>query len=134
MALQPQTPADARVNIRDQQGCIVKRIYHPGGSIVTGNDLADAVMLYAEALSNRREADVVDIPVIGSDGLHGRAQFLIGSSSQLVSVTSADGGPELIETATTQALHDKVRHGLRSASLVWAGAALGSPQFDEFDY
>lgn len=112
----------------------MKRIYHPGGSIVTGSELADAVMLYAEALSKRRETDVVDIPVIAADGVPGRAQFLIGSSSQLVSVTSADGEHELTETATTQALHDKVRAGSPMASLAWAGAPLGSPQFDEFDY
>lgn len=112
----------------------MKRIYHPGGSIVTGSALADAVMLYAEALSNRQETDVVDIPVIAADGSHGRAQFLIGSSSQLVSVTSADGESELTETETTQALQDKVRANAMSPSLVWAGAPLGSPQFDEFDY
>jgi len=112
----------------------MKRIYHPGGSIVTGSALADAVMLYAEALSNRRETDVVDIPVIAADGSHGRAQFLIGSSSQLVSVTSADGESELTEAATTQALQDKVRVAALPASLAWAGAPAGSPQFDEFDY
>ncbi|WP_146073341.1 hypothetical protein [Cryobacterium sp. N22] len=112
----------------------MKRIYHPGGSIVTGSALADAVMLYAEALSNRRETDVVDIPVIAADGSHGRAQFLIGSSSQLVSVTSTDSEWELTEIATTQALQDKVRVGTMPASLAWAGAPQGSPQFDEFDY
>lgn len=112
----------------------MKRIYHPGGSIVTGSALADAVMLYAEALSNRQETEVVDIPVIAADGSHGRAQFLIGSSSQLVSVTSADGESELIESATTKALQDKVRTVATPPSLAWAGAPMGSPQFDEFDY
>lgn len=112
----------------------MKRIYHPGGSIVTGSALADAVMQYAEALSNRRETDVVDIPVIAADGSHGRAQFLIGSSSQLVSVTNAGSEPELTELATIQALKDKLRVGAVPASLAWAGAPMGSPQFDEFDY
>ena len=112
----------------------MKRIFHPGGSIVTGSALADAVMLYAEALSNRRETDVVDIPVISDDGSPGRAQFLIGASSQLVSVTSADGLAELTETATTEALHLKVIGGGRPPSSAWAGAVVGSPQFDEFDY
>ena len=112
----------------------MKRIYHPGGSVVTGSALADAVMLYAEALSNRRETDVVDIPVIDADGSRGRAQFLIGASSQLVSVTSADSEWELTEIATTQALQDKVREGTAPVSLVWAGAPLASPQFDELDY
>ncbi|MEC5182608.1 hypothetical protein RCH12_000038 [Cryobacterium sp. MP_3.1] len=112
----------------------MKRIFHPGGSIVTGTALADAVMLYAEAMSNRRETDVVDIPVITADGSHGRAQFLIGSSSQLVCVTSTESDWELTEIATTQALQDKVRMGTMPAALAWAGAPQGSPQFDEFDY
>jgi len=112
----------------------MKRIYHPGGSIITGSALADAVMLYAEALSNRRETDVVDIPVIDADGSYGRAQFLIGSSSQLVSVTTADGDSELTETATILALQEKARVGATPPSLAWAGAPSGSPQFDEFDY
>ena len=112
----------------------MKRIYHSGGSIVTGSDLADAVMRYAEALGNRHETDVVDIPVVAEDGSSGRAQILIGASSQLMSVTSADGFPELTETATTDAIRDKVRAGPFTASLAWVGAPLGSPQFDEFDY
>jgi len=112
----------------------MKRIYHPGGSIVTGSDLADAVMVYAEALSNRRATDVVDIPVITDDGSPGRAQFLIGASSQLVSVTSAAGAAELVEAATADAIQDKARSGSAPASLAWAGAPHGAPQFDEFDY
>lgn len=112
----------------------MKRIFHPGGSIVTGSALADAVMLYAEALSNRRETDMVDIPVLSDDGILGRAQFLIGLSSQLMSVTSSDAATELLEETTTEALHDKVQAGSAPVSLAWAGAPSGSPQFDEFDY
>jgi hypothetical protein len=112
----------------------MKRIFHSGGSIVTGNELADAVMLYAEALGNRNETDLVDIPVVAADGSHGRAQILIGSSSALMSVTSADGVRELTEPATSDAIRDKTRFGSRLASLAWAGAPQGSPQFDEFDY
>jgi hypothetical protein len=112
----------------------MKRIYHSGGSIVTGDDLADAVMLYAEALGNRHETDVVDIPVLAEDGSRGRAQILIGVSSQLMSVTITDGARELIDAATADAIRDKVHAESVSDSLAWAGAPLGSPQFDEFDY
>jgi hypothetical protein len=116
------------------QGFIMKRIFHSGGSVVTGSALADAVMLYAEALGNRHQTDVVDIPVLTEDGSSGRAQILIGASSQLMSVTSADGARELVEAATTDAIRDKVHSGAFPASLAWAGAPMGSPQFDEFDY
>jgi hypothetical protein len=112
----------------------MKRIFHSGGSVVTGSDLADAVMLYAEALGNRHETDLVDIPVVTENGSSGRAQILIGSSSQLMSVTSDDGVLELVDAATTNAIRDKVRSGAFPASLAWAGAPVGSPQFDEFDY
>ena len=112
----------------------MKRIFHPGGSVVTGTVLADGVMRYAEALSKRRETDVVDIPVITDDGSQGRAQLLIGASSQLVSVTIAAGPYELVEDETAQSLRDKLRVRPRHAPLAWVGAPPASPQFDEFDY
>ena len=80
----------------------MKRIFYPGGSVVTGSDLADAVLLYAEALCNRRQVDVVDIPVMGDEGRLLRAQFLLGSASQLMSVTAESLSPELIFNALVE--------------------------------
>ena len=111
----------------------MKRIFHPGGSVITGSDLADANLVYAEALSNRRQVDVVDIPVVGEDGLPGRAQFLIGAASQLVSVTAESGSSELIEPATADLLHRKARNHA-ALTTAWLSDELESPQFDEFDY
>jgi len=113
----------------------MKRLYHPGGSIVTGTALADAVMRYAEALVNRGGTDVVDIPMIAEDGSLGRAQFLIGASSQLVTVTTAEVAAELTESETTQALREKTVSGpCQAAPMDRGGPQLWSPQFDEFDY
>ena len=42
----------------------MKRLHHAGGSVLTGDALADAVLDYARALGNRDLLDVVDIPVI----------------------------------------------------------------------
>lgn len=112
----------------------MKRIFHPGGSVVTGSDLADAVMEYAESLSGRSQVDVVDIPVLTDSGLPGRAQFLIGASSQLVSVTSEPILRELIESGTTEDLRRRALVGADAALVGWTGDGLESPQFDEFDY
>lgn len=113
----------------------MKRIFHPGGSVVTGSDLADAVLSYAEALSNRRQVDVVDIPVVGEGGLPGRAQFLIGSASQLVSVTAEAAETELVELGTTELLRRKTldRSVMTPVGLTAAEVA-DYAQFDEFDY
>ncbi|TFC12249.1 hypothetical protein E3O19_13555 [Cryobacterium algoritolerans] len=112
----------------------MKRIFHPGGSVVTGSDLADAVMGYAESLSARSQVDVVDIPVLTDSGEPGRAQFLIGASSQLVSVTSESILRELVEAGTTADLRHRALVGMDAAMVGWTGDGLNSPQFDEFDY
>ena len=111
----------------------MKRIFHPGGSVVTGSDLADAVLVYAEALSVRSQVDVVDIPIISDDGSQGRAQFLIGSASQLVSVTSEPAAIELVELGTTELLHRKAQDQSLQTPIGLANDPAFA-QFDEFDY
>ncbi|MEO6199941.1 MAG: hypothetical protein ABIX44_02130 [Cryobacterium sp.] len=113
----------------------MKRIFYPGGSVLTGSELADAVLQYAEALSTRREVDVIDIPVVDAGGLAGRAQFLIGSDSQLVSVTADAAEVELIEYGTTALLR---RKAMDRAVMTPVGTTaedhVDFAQFDEFDY
>jgi len=111
----------------------MKNLYYPGGSVVTGSDLADAIMLYAEALCNRRQVDVVDIPVVGVDGQLLRAQFLIGSASQLVSVTAQSMLPELVEPETLDFLTRKAQSGAMIPA-AWTREEAATAQFDEFDY
>ena len=64
------------------------RIFHSSGSILTGSDLASALLNYSRALANRRQTDVVDIPILNEDGTPSHAQVLIGYCSPLVGVSS----------------------------------------------
>ena len=111
----------------------MKQIYYPGGSVVTGSQLADALMLYAEALCNRRQVDVVDIPVLGSRGELLRAQFLIGTATQLVSVGAEPLSPELVEPETLDFLHRKAQPGAMIPAS-WTREEVPAAQFDDFDY
>ncbi|MDJ0348290.1 hypothetical protein [Cryobacterium sp. PH29-G1] len=111
----------------------MKHIFHPGGSVITGSDIADAVLLYAEALCNRRQVDVVDIPVMGENGNLLRAQFLIGAASQLMSVTAETPSPELIEPETTDFLHRKAQSGAMIPA-AWTREESAAAQFDDYDY
>lgn len=113
---------------------MMKRIFHLGGSVVTGDDLADAVMHYAEALSIRPQVDVVDIPIIDDTGLIGRGQILIGGAGHLVCVTAETVQPELLEPETVDILRHKELVGMASGRASWTGEGLDAPQFDEFDY
>jgi hypothetical protein len=74
----------------------MKRVYYSGGSVLTGDRTADAVVRYAGALATRAASDTIDIPISLTDGSVGRAQLLIGPASQFVVVPEehALAGPE----------------------------------------
>lgn len=82
----------------------MKRIHHAGGSVLTGDALAAAVLDYARALGNRDLLDVVDIPVINDDGELGQAQMLIGSGIQLMSVSASSISSELVDQDAVNAI------------------------------
>jgi hypothetical protein len=62
----------------------MKRILYNGGVVDTGNEIADAVLAYAEELAKHGTSDTVDIPIIHVNGDVGRAQLLLGPASQFV--------------------------------------------------
>lgn len=66
----------------------MKRIFYAGGSALASNDVADAVLAYAEALArNGPQADIITFPVVLDSGHAGEATFLIGPASQLFSLS-----------------------------------------------
>lgn len=65
----------------------MRRVYYSSGSILTGDDIAQAVLEFAEALAKDGRADIIEIPVVLGSGNQGTATLLVGPSSQLVSVT-----------------------------------------------
>jgi hypothetical protein len=73
------------------------RIFHTGGSILTGSDIGGALMQYSNALASRRINDLVDIPIIDERGLPVRAQVTVGYGSPLVSVPATVDMPELVD-------------------------------------
>ncbi|MGO4691482.1 hypothetical protein [Glaciibacter sp. 2TAF33] len=73
------------------------RIFHTGGSILTGSDIGSALMDYSNALPSRRTNDLVDIPIIDEGGVPVRAQLTVGYGSPLVSVPASVDTPELVD-------------------------------------
>lgn len=65
----------------------MRRVYYSSGSMLTGDEIAHAVLEYAEALAKDGRADIVEIPVVLPSGGAGTATLLVGPSSQLASVT-----------------------------------------------
>ena len=100
----------------------MERIHYATGSILTGTDIARALVDYAEALAKVGTSASVDIPARHADGTVGRANFLVGPASQLVSETEDSPFPEIED--------DELVHGLRQATILLADA---HPQTDDSD-
>ena len=64
------------------------RIHYAGDSILTGTEIARALLEYAQALAVAGTSATVDIPVVDEqDGSIGRSELLVGPASQLMSDT-----------------------------------------------
>jgi hypothetical protein len=86
----------------------MERIHYAGGELLTGSDIADAIVDYAAALAGRSAAASVDIPVRTGTGGVARAHLLIGPASQLVT--------EVVESEYEELVDDDLVMRLRAAT------------------
>ncbi|WP_394769338.1 hypothetical protein [Lacisediminihabitans sp.] len=71
----------------------MKRITYAGGSIVTGNAVAAALLDYATQIASNANSSTVDIPVLEDDGTTSIHTLLVGPATQLdvSDVSDAEG-------------------------------------------
>lgn len=62
----------------------MKHIHYDSSTILTSDDVADAVIEYAAALAGGDRADTVAVPTIAADGTRTTTKILIGPSSEIV--------------------------------------------------
>ena len=62
----------------------MKHIQYDSSTILTSDDVADAVIEYAAALASGDRADTIAIPSVAHDGTMTTTKVLIGPSSELV--------------------------------------------------
>ena len=58
---------------------------YAGSEFLIGNDIAEAVLRYSEALADAHTAGSIEIPVVTANGSVRMATFLVGPASQIVS-------------------------------------------------
>jgi hypothetical protein len=87
----------------------VKTIIYAGDALVTGDDIADAVLRYSKALAHSSEAETVEIPVVRPDGSRIHATLLIGPASQIVAEDLPDAEEELIDEELVARLDQRTR-------------------------
>ncbi|RNE63817.1 hypothetical protein [Cryobacterium tepidiphilum] len=77
----------------------MKAIHYAGETVLTGDAIADALVLYAGALARRETAATVDIPVRYPDGTVDLASVLLGPASQMVAIPEHSDADELVDDA-----------------------------------
>jgi hypothetical protein len=105
----------------------MERIHYAGGVLLTGSEIADAIVDYAAALAARRTAASVDIPVRTADGRTARAHLLIGPASQLVT--------EPIDSELEELVDEELVARLRNATTALSSTrpVVGRDATDEID-
>jgi hypothetical protein len=83
----------------------MERIHYAGDELVTGSEIAEALMEYAAVLAQQRTAASIDIPVVHADGSIGTASLLLGPASQLVTEpVDEEPGKEVTDHSLVQRL------------------------------
>ena len=77
----------------------MRRIVYAGGTLYTGDAIAEALLDYARALARNGTADTVFVPAHTAEGDPGSIELLIGPASQLVSEPVDLAGRELTDEA-----------------------------------
>jgi hypothetical protein len=123
----------ARVHTRqtvcsDQKGTPVKKLMYAGTEILTGDDIAQALLALAGALAQTGDADTVEIPVLDADGSRTTALVLVGPASQIVAgpirnVAFRTPSPSSTGISTVSAVFDSASTALHSSR----AAAMSSP-------
>ena len=87
----------------------MKTIHYDSSAILTGDDVADAVIEYAAALSGGDRADTVEVPAVAEDGTMTTTKILIGPASELVVEDADDDELETEHTEFVQRLRSAAK-------------------------
>lgn len=94
----------------------MKRVTYGGGSFLTGDQIADAVLDYAAQIARARSADHLVVPALGADGEPASVDVVLGPASQLLAEREGVAAPDVENAAFVADLERRGRmaHGGRA--------------------
>ena len=79
-------------------------IMYAGETLMTGDDIAEALLNYSAALAESGSASTVEIPTIRDDGTRSTAKVLVGPASQIVATPVESSFDELQDVGVVSRL------------------------------
>jgi hypothetical protein len=86
----------------------MRRIIYAGGSFVTSDEIADAVLRFAEELANHNRAATLTVPAVEPDGPTD-VEVLVGPASQLMAESIEGEGVPPDGTAFLAEIEERIR-------------------------
>jgi hypothetical protein len=108
----------------------MKRILYSGGTIVTGDEVADAILEYASELARHDSSDTLDVPTLTDTGLAGHTQLLLGPASQFVVEEYETSSDDPIDDGLVDTIREKTSH-LQAPKPIPSESTSGYPDLDE---
>ena len=87
----------------------MKVLAYAGGEYLTGDEIAQALLDYSQALADVGSAASVGIPIVRDDGERAEATFLVGPASQIVAIGVDSSVDELVDDAVVERLKSLTR-------------------------
>ncbi|MWV49717.1 hypothetical protein GRS96_10565 [Rathayibacter sp. VKM Ac-2803] len=84
----------------------MRRIHYAEESVVTGDEIALAVIEYARVLAMTSTADTVEVPAL-HEGTVGQVRLLLGPASQMLVSEEHTLADEIVDDALVADLHER---------------------------
>lgn len=75
----------------------MKKITYAGEVLITGDDVAAAVMRLSKRLAEERAAEAIEIPILDAAGRRSTVALLVGPASQIVVEAHSGSEEELLD-------------------------------------
>lgn len=85
-------------------------ITYAGDDYLTGDDIADALLVYSRALGDNERAEIVEVPIREEGGAVSIAKFLVRPASQIVARSVGTDDEELEDPALVERLLQAARN------------------------
>ena len=121
---------------RGSHNDVMYRLHYAGDSIVTGTEIARALLDYAQALSQVGTSSTVDVPTLNEDGSPGRSEILIGPASQLIADVETSEFDEVVDKALVAYMRgeaERLRNFGSPAPRAEATPSQTSPGFEDYE-
>ncbi|NUT59153.1 MAG: hypothetical protein HOQ00_09975 [Agromyces sp.] len=87
----------------------MKIIVYAGDELLTGDEIAEALLEYGQALAQNGTASKVEIPTLEADGSRSTTTVLVGPASQIIAKRTDSDAEELRDPSVVAELKARTR-------------------------